>query len=121
MGIMSTLLGGDSGGKSKDYVDISGIESSGPTRNSAQPMMKIAELYDRSDMVTIRDELYDGNFILVSVKCGSQSGYSASQFIDDMRGVVDEIGGDMAWRSPQQEQIIITPHGSDIDREKLVD
>lgn len=116
MGIMSKILGGDGSRSAADYVELDLDDVSGAT-SSAGVSVKIAEISGQQDVIDIKDAVYDGNLVIADITRHSTSDRTIEHIIDELRQVSKEVDGDIVQKG--DDQLIITPTGIGIDREKL--
>ncbi|MFC7176218.1 cell division protein SepF [Halosegnis marinus] len=115
MGLMSKLLGG--GGRSTgDYVelDISDFDTSA---TSVDTQLHIATIGDKSDVIPIKDALYDGDIVIADITRHTTTDRTMEHISDELKQVADEVGGDIIQKD--DDQLVITPGGVKIAREKL--
>jgi len=77
----------------------------------------IAEIGDQSDIIPIKDAVYDGDFVIADITRHSTSDRTIEHIIDELRQVAREVDGDIVQKG--DDQIVITPTGVSISREKL--
>ena len=116
MGIMSKILGENTDRSTEDYVELDAddFETSPP---SAGINVRIAEIGDKSDVIPIKDAVYDGDLVIADITRHSTSDRTIEHIVDDLRQVTQEVGGDIVQKG--DDQLIITPTGVSIAREKL--
>lgn len=116
MGIMSKILGGDGKRSAADYVELDLDDVSG-SASSTGVSVKIAEISGQQDVIDIKDAIYDGNLVFADITRHSTSDRTIEHIIDELRQVSKEVDGDIVQKG--DDQLIITPTGIGIDREKL--
>ena len=116
MGIMSKILGGGGTHSSEDYVelDLNDFESA---HGGAGMQVHIAEIADQSDVIEIKDAVYDGDFVIADITRHSTSDRTVESIIDELRQVASEVDGDIVQKG--DDQLILTPTGVTVSREKL--
>ena len=116
MGIMSKILGASDQRSAEDYVelDLSSVETA---TGGAGPAIRIAEVGGRQDIIPIKDAVYDGDLVIADITRHSTKDRTVEQIIDELRQVAEEVNGDIVQKG--DDQLIITPTGISIAREKL--
>ena len=117
MGLMSTILGEQDGSRRKeDYVALSAdglpMEDSGAGTN-----IHIARIGEKTDVIDIKDAVYDGDIVIADVTRHSTQDRTMEHIIDELQQVVKEVDGDIAQKD--DDQIIVAPTGVHINRERL--
>ncbi len=115
MGLMSKLLGGNSRNR-EDYVELDVDDFSGDAPE-ARIQIRLAEINDKSDVVDIKDAVYDGDVVIADITRHSTTDRTMEHIADELRQVANEVGGDIVQKA--DDQIIITPSSVGIAREKL--
>ncbi|MWV66018.1 cell division protein SepF [Halorubrum sp. JWXQ-INN 858] len=116
MGIMSKILGGGGNRSVDDYVEL---DMDDFAEASAETGMRvhIAEIGDQSDVIPIKDAVYDGDFVIADITRHSTSDRTVEHIIDELRQVAREVDGDIVQKG--DDQIVLAPTGVRISREKL--
>ena len=115
MGIMSKILGGDTH-RPEDYVELD-LDDFEDARGGADMRVHIAEIADKGDVIEIKDAVYDGDFVIADITRHSTSDDTVEHIIDELRQVAREVDGDIVQKG--DDQLIITPTGVTVSREKL--
>ncbi|MFA9516694.1 cell division protein SepF [Halopenitus sp. H-Gu1] len=116
MGIMSKILGGGGNRSVDDYVELD-LDDFGDAHSEAGVQVHIAEISDKGDVIPIKDAVYDGDFVLADITRHSTSDRTVEHIIDELRQVADEVDGDIVQKG--DDQLILTPTGISISRQKL--
>ncbi|TSD10007.1 hypothetical protein DP107_13545 [Haloglomus irregulare] len=115
MGLMSKLIGG--GQRSADeYVELD-IDDFDADAGAADRQVHIAEISDRQDVVDIKDAVYDGGLVIADITRHTTTDRTMEQIYDELKQVAQEVGGDVVQKD--DDQVIITPGGMKVAREKL--
>jgi len=114
MGFMDRILGGEHHSV-EDYVelDLGDVE---PTEE-ARLNVHIAEINDQEDVIAIKDAVYDGDMVIADITRLRTQDSTIERVTDELRQVAREIGGDIVQKG--DDQLIVTPTGISISREKL--
>jgi SepF-like predicted cell division protein (DUF552 family) len=117
MGIMSKILGGTDQRNAEDYVELDLDSFETAAAGGAGPAVRIAEVAGRQDVIPIKDAVYDGDLVIADITRHSTKDRTVEQIIDELRQVAEEVNGDIVQKG--DDQLIITPTGIKISREKL--
>ncbi|MFB6172452.1 MAG: cell division protein SepF [Haloarculaceae archaeon] len=115
MGLMSKLLGGGSR-SADDYVEL-GVEDFDAEAGDAATTIRIAKISGQQDVIAIKDAVYDGDIVLADITRHTTSDRTMEHISDELKQVAREVGGDIVQKD--DDQIIITPTGVKISRERL--
>ncbi|GAA0211356.1 cell division protein SepF [Halobacterium noricense] len=118
MGIMSKILGGGGTHSAEDYVELD-LDDFENARGGAGMQVHIAEISDQRDVIDIKDAVYDGDFVIADITRHSTTDQTVERIIDELRQVVGEVDGDIVQKG--DDQLVITPTGVTVSREKLGD
>jgi SepF-like predicted cell division protein (DUF552 family) len=114
---MSKILGESWGSRQKeDYVEIEsdGVDAGA---SAASRQVRIAKIGDKQDVIDIKDAVYDGDLVIADITRLRTSDTTMERVTDELRQVAREVGGDIVQKG--DDQIIVTPGGVGISREKL--
>lgn len=116
MGLMSSIFGESGSRRTEDYVELSAaglpMDDAG-----ARTRIHIARISDKTDVIDIKDAVYDGDIVIADVTRHSTQDRAMEHIIDELQQVVREVDGDIAQKD--DDQIIITPTGVSISRDRL--
>ncbi|WP_302082275.1 cell division protein SepF [Salinibaculum rarum] len=117
MGLMSKILG-DSGGTraTEDYVELS-AGNLDVADSEASRQVRIANISDKSDVIDIKDAVYDGDIVVADITRHSTNDRTMEHITDELKQVAREVGGDIVQKD--DDQLLITPAGVAISRERL--
>lgn len=115
MGLMSKLLGGGSR-SADDYVELD-IDDFDAKVQESETTVRIATISDKQDVVDIKDAVYDGSVVVADITRHTTQDRTMEHISDELKQVAREVGGDIVQKD--DEQIIITPGGVTISRDKL--
>jgi SepF-like predicted cell division protein (DUF552 family) len=116
MGIMSKILGGGEHGSTEDYVELD-LDDVAAATSEAGVTVHIAEIGGQQDIIAIKDAVYDGDLVIADITRHSTNDATVERITDELRQVAREVDGDIVQKG--DDQLIITPTGVDISREKL--
>lgn len=116
MGLMSKILGESGSSRvTEDYVELTADDLDDSVEVDQQ--VRIARIGDKQDVVEIKDAVYDGSIVLADITRHSTQDRTMEHITDELKRVVNEVGGDIVQKD--DDQLIITPSGVDISRERL--
>jgi SepF-like predicted cell division protein (DUF552 family) len=118
MGLMSKILGGRGSRSTDDYVELD-VDDLDDARGSAGMQVHIAEISDQQDVIKIKDAVYDGDLVVADITRLRTEDRTAERITDELRQVAREVSGDIVQKG--DDQLLITPTGVNISREKLND
>ena len=113
---MSKILGGGGTHNTADYVELD-LDDFDTARGDAGMSVHIAEVADRQDVIAIKDAVYDGDLVVADITRLRTSDKTVEHILDDLRQVAREVDGDIVQKG--DDQLIVTPTGISISREKL--
>jgi hypothetical protein len=116
MGIMSKILGSGGARSTEDYVELD-LDDFDTARGDAGMQVHIAEIGGQKDLIAIKDAVYDGDLVVADVTRLRTQDSTMEHMMDDLRQVAQEVDGDIVQRG--DDQLIVTPTGVSIAREKL--
>jgi hypothetical protein len=116
MGLMSKLLGGDGTRSADEYVELD-LDDFDTTMPAAGTQVHIAKLGDKQDVIDIKDAVYDGDIVVADITRHTTQDRTMEHISDELKQVADEVGGDIVQKD--DDQLIITPAGITISRQKL--
>ncbi len=114
MGFMDRILGG----KEKttgDYVELDLDDVAAEVDSRMQ--IQIAEIDGQEDVIAIKDAVYDGDIVIADITRLRTEDRTTEHVIDELRQTAKEVGGDIVQKG--DDQLIISPGGIGISREKL--
>ena len=115
MGFMSKILGGRGTRNLDDYVEIDPADVS--RAPEARMSVYVAEVGEQRDVVDIKDAIYDGDLVIADITRLRTKDRTIEHVVDELRQVAREQDGDIVQKG--DDQIIVTPTGVGISREKL--
>jgi len=112
---MSKLLGGGSR-SADDYVELD-VDDFDTAAAEARMNVRIAEIGGQQDVIDIKDAVYDGDIVVADITRHTTSDRTMEHISDELKQVADEVDGDIVQK--EDDQILITPTGVKISRQKL--
>ncbi|WIV68565.1 cell division protein SepF [Natrialbaceae archaeon AArc-T1-2] len=116
MGFMDTILGGGTSRSTEDYVELD-LDDVSDHAGDATMQVHIAEIDGQASAIDIKDAVYDGDIVIADITRLRTNDSTSEHVIDELRQVAREVDGDIVQKG--DDQIIITPTGIAISREKL--
>ncbi|OVE83973.1 cell division protein SepF [Natronolimnobius baerhuensis] len=116
MGLMSKILGGDQSRTAEDYVELNLDDVAAESANAAM-QVRIAEVGGQADAIDIKDAVYDGDIVIADITRLRTEDSTVEHIIDELRQVAREVDGDIVRKG--DDQMIITPTGVRVSREKI--
>ena len=117
MGFMSRILG-ESGPsrQTDDYVELN-VDDYDVSAPEAGTKVHIARIGDKQDVIEIKDAVYDGDVVVADITRHTTQDRTMEHITDELKQVAREVGGDIVQKD--DDQLIITPSGVAISRERL--
>jgi len=117
MGLMSKILG-DSGNSrnTEDYVELNAADFD-TAGVEAKRQVRIARISGKQDIIDIKDAVYDGDVVIADITRHSTQDRTMEHISDELKQVAQEVGGDIVQKD--DDQLIITPSGVSVARERL--
>lgn len=117
MGLMSKILGGTgSSRRTDDYVELDASLAS-PSAQEAEREVRIARIGEKQDVIEIKDAVYDGDIVIADITRHTTQDRQMEHITDELQQVASEVGGDIVQKD--DDQLIITPSGVAVNRERL--
>jgi len=114
MGFMDKILGAEHR-TTEDYVELDLGDLS--EADEAGMQVYIAEIGGQEDVIDIKDTVYDGHLVIADITRLRTQDATVDRITDELRQVAREVGGDIVQKG--DDQLIVTPSGVSISREKL--
>jgi SepF-like predicted cell division protein (DUF552 family) len=114
MGFMDKILGAEHR-TTEDYVELDLDDLS--EADEAGMQVYIAEIGGQEDVIDIKDAVYDGHLVIADITRLRTQDATVDRITDELRQVAREVGGDIVQKG--DDQLIVTPSGISISREKL--
>lgn len=118
---LDSILGrGSSSAAESDYMelDLTSFESVSGDASPASMYVRIATITDLKDTPRVKDEIYNGNIVIVDVSRLKMDKITYERVLKDLRAVAHDINGDIVGLG-DQKYVILTPMTVKISREKI--
>ncbi|MFP8952100.1 cell division protein SepF [Natrialbaceae archaeon A-arb3/5] len=116
MGLMSRIIGGDQSRAAEDYVELD-LDDVSTDSAVASMQVHIAEVDSQADAIDIKEAVYDGDIVIADITRLRTEDSTVEHIMDELRQVAQEVDGDIVRKG--DDQMIITPTGVRVSREKL--
>lgn len=116
MGLMTKILGGEQSRAAEDYVELD-LDDVTDNTTEATMQVHVAEVDGQEAAIDIKDTVYDGDIVIADITRLRTNDKTVEHIVDELRQVANEVDGDIVRKG--DDQIIITPTGVKIGREKL--
>jgi uncharacterized protein len=116
MGFMDKIVGGGQSRSVDNYVELDLDDVSTESAEAAM-QVHIAEISGQADAVDIKDAIYDGDIVIADITRLRTNDSTVEYIVDELRQVAQEVDGDIVRKG--DDQILVTPTGVHISREKL--
>jgi len=112
MSLLQKVLGG--GESSPNDYPQAEFEDQESTEQNAEHLIQTVEVTGSKDILTVKDHLHEGNIVFMEIPQRSQ--LSAEHIVEDIKQTVEQLGGDIAWRT--EDEVVVAPSGFYISRER---
>ncbi|WP_255168943.1 cell division protein SepF [Natrononativus amylolyticus] len=116
MGFMDKIVGGGQSRSTEEYVELD-LDDAAHASSEAGMHVHIAEIDGQAAAIDIKDAVYDGDIVIADITRLRTKDSTTEHIVDELRQVAKEVDGDIVLKG--DDQIIITPTGVGISREKL--
>ncbi|MDG6257711.1 MAG: cell division protein SepF [Methanomicrobiaceae archaeon] len=116
---LDSLLGKGTPSSEMEYMelDLQSYESVGEEA-PASMYVKIANIGDLKDTPRIKDEIYNGNIVIVDVSRLKMDKITYERVLKDLREVAADVNGDIVGLG-EARYVVVTPMSVKISREKI--
>ncbi|MDO5844114.1 MAG: cell division protein SepF [Methanocorpusculum sp.] len=99
-------------------LDLQAYEGKAGESEMAAMYVKIASVTDIKDCPRIKDEIYNGNIVIVDISKLKLDKIMFDRVMGDLRAVSKDVNGDIIGLGDQR-YVIVVPTGVRISREKI--
>ena len=115
---LDTLLGRTTSSSEDDYMDLD-LQAFEEAEASAPAMyVKIASVGDIKDSPRIKDEIYNGNIVIVDIARLKMDKVMYERVLKDFKEVARDVNGDIIGLGDQR-YVVVTPNSVKISRDKI--
>ncbi|MDY6779217.1 MAG: cell division protein SepF [Halobacteria archaeon] len=118
MSLVDKIIGKeDRGASMSEYEELDLEQYEDDIEANADTQVHIAELRGQEGVMDVKEMVYDGDMVIADISYFKESETRFENVLDDFRQVADEVGGDIVQKG--DNQIILTPRGVKVNREKI--
>ncbi|HJJ46825.1 MAG TPA: cell division protein SepF [Methanocorpusculum sp.] len=99
-------------------LDLQAYEGGTDEEEPATMYVKVASISDIKECPKIKDEIYNGNIVIVDVTKLKTDKIMFGRVMGDLRSVAHDVNGDIIGLGDQR-YVIVVPTGIRISREKI--
>ncbi len=121
MGFLDGVFGSKDKSTDEDIymkLDLQAYEGAVGENEPATMYVKIASICDIKDCPKIKDEIYNGNIVIIDITKLKLDKIMFDRVMGDLRAVSRDVNGDIIGLGDQR-YVIVVPTGVRISREKL--
>jgi uncharacterized protein len=116
--IFDTLLGkSNTPAEEGDYMELN-LEDYEGKEDTPALLIKIATITDIKDSPKIKDEVYNGNIVIVDISRLKMDKIMYERVLKDLKEVAKDVNGDIIGLGDQR-YVVVTPQAVKISREKI--
>ena len=116
--IFDTLLGKSTVSSEEDYMDLDLQEYEEAEAGAPALLVKIATVGDIKDSPKVKDEIYNGNVVIVDIGRLKMDKVMYERVLKDLKEVAKDVNGDIIGLGDQR-YVVVTPQGVKISRDKI--
>ncbi|MDN7024738.1 DUF552 domain-containing protein [Methanoculleus sp. FWC-SCC1] len=117
--IFDSILGKGSQKSDEDYMELDLASYEGTSEGEPASMyVKIATIADLKDTPRVKDEVYNGNVVIVDIGRLKMDKITFERVLKDLRDVARDVNGDIIGLG-DQKYVVITPMSVKVSREKI--
>ncbi len=117
--LFDSILGKSPVKNEDEYMELDLASYEGSTSEEPASMyVKIATIADLKDTPRVKDEVYNGNIVIVDIGRLKMDKVTFVRILKDLRDVANDVNGDIVGLG-EQKYVIITPMSVKISREKI--
>jgi SepF-like predicted cell division protein (DUF552 family) len=116
--IFDTLLGKSTTTSEEDYMDLDLQEYEEAEAGAPALLVKIATIGDIKDSPKVKDEIYNGNIVIVDIGRLKMDKVMYERVLKDLKEVAKDVNGDIIGLGDQR-YVVVTPQAVKISRDKI--
>jgi len=117
--LFDSILGKNSTKSEEDYMELDLASYEGKNEEEPASMyIKIATIADLKDTPRVKDEVYNGNIVIVDIGRLKMDKVTFERVLKDLRDVAKDVNGDIVGLG-EQKYVVITPMSVKVSREKI--
>jgi len=115
--IFDNLLGKSTPAEEGDYMELN-LEDYEGSGESPALLVKIATVADIKDSPKVKDEIYNGNIVIVDIGRLKMDKVMYERVLKDLKEVAKDVNGDIIGLGDQR-YVVVTPQAVKISRDKI--
>jgi SepF-like predicted cell division protein (DUF552 family) len=117
---LDSILGKGTPAAEGEYMelDLASYEASSGEDMPASMYVKIASIGDLKETPRVKDEVYNGNVVIVDISRLKTDKITYERVLKDLREVAHDVNGDIVGLG-DQKYVILTPMSVKVSREKI--
>jgi SepF-like predicted cell division protein (DUF552 family) len=115
---IDTLLGKTAGVHEDDYMDLDLESYELSDEGSPALFVKIAVIGDIKESPKIKDEVYNGNIVIVDISRLKMDKVMYERVLKDLKEVAKDVNGDIIGLGDQR-YVVVTPNSVKISRDRV--
>jgi SepF-like predicted cell division protein (DUF552 family) len=117
--LFDSILGKSSVKSEDEYMELDLASYEGSNEDEPASMyVKIATIADLKDTPRVKDEVYNGNIVIVDIGRLKMDKVTFERVLKDLRDVAKDVNGDIVGLG-EQKYVIVTPMSVKVSREKI--
>jgi SepF-like predicted cell division protein (DUF552 family) len=117
--LFDSILGKNHEKNEDDYMELDLAYYEGSVEDEPASMyVKVATIADLKDTPRVKDEVYNGNIVIIDVGRLKMDKVTFERVLKDLRDVARDVNGDIVGLG-EQKYVIVTPMSVKISREKI--
>lgn len=117
--IFDSILGKTSTKSEDDYMELDLASYEGTSDDEPASMyVKIATIADLKDTPRVKDEVYNGNIVIVDIGRLKMDKITFERVLKDLRDVARDVNGDIVGLG-EQKYVVLTPMSVKVSRDKI--
>lgn len=117
--LFDSILGKSPARNEEDYMELDLASYEGKSDEEPASMyIKIATIADLKDTPRVKDEVYNGNIVIVDISRLKLDKIMYERVLKDLREVAHDVNGDIIGLG-DQHYVLVTPMSVKISREKI--
>jgi len=117
--LLDSIIGRNPSVSEDDYMELDLQAFEGTAEEEVASMyVKVATIGDLKDTPRVKDEVYNGNIVIVDVTKLKMDRITYERVLKDLKEVAKDVNGDIVGLGDQR-YVVITPMSVKISREKV--
>lgn len=117
--LLDSIIGRNPSVSEDDYMELDLQAFEGTAGEEAASMyVKVATINDLKDTPKVKDEVYNGNIVIVDVTKLKMDRITYERVLKDLKEVARDVNGDIVGLGDQR-YVVITPMSVKISRDKI--